>query len=464
VVVSTLRVQAVKVGARARRRLTALRGALATEPEPVKAITHLLRFCREAHAELWEFVDEPCCVEWARQMLAPVAAEISSRPLTATLPEDIRCLLGNVFSDVPEHVHPVVVAHELAEFLDIRFQQAIGPYFGRLSPFEVAPGDPMPLDDPGLVGVVHGSITPPPWRLAQPLDETRHLRLAGEWANRYRVIFDYSLDGQLEGLASATARIATIHPNRSLDELVYSPDSSGRIFNVRPRDEQAQAALLGRLVGVAVEAGAEIVVLPELSVTPTLAEGLRQWVDRPGGPRLLVAGSYHALGPNLADRAARQNLSLTWARSLPDPLISAKHSPATHPYLEDFRPPGRPELRVHVANGWHLVIAVCRDLLNPEFVRALVSAGANLVLVPAMSDSLLAFGGPVAQLVGSCQAVVAVANNPARWPAAGGRETSSLRAVFGHPGLPQQTAAVEVGDGRPGVALLTLGTGSVSWI
>jgi predicted amidohydrolase len=449
---------------RSRRRLSALRAALVNEPEPVTAIAHLLRFCRKAHEELWEFADEPCCVEWARQVLAPVAAKMTSRAPKTTLPQEIRRLMADALTDIPEHVHPVVVAHELAQFLDQHFQHAIGPHFRRLSPHEVGPDAPVPLDDPGLVRILHGSVTAPPWRLAQPLDETPHLRLAGDWARRYRVILDYSLDGHLAGLASAGTQIATVHPNRSLDELVYLPDSAGRLFNVRPRDEAAQAALLDHLVGRAVDAGADIVVVPELSVTPALAQGLRTWVDRSDGPRLVVAGSYHITAAGSSGRTARQNLSLTWARSQVEPLISAKHSPATHPFLEDFRPTGRPELRVHVADGWHLVIAVCRDLLNPEFVRALAGVGANLVLVPAMSESLLAFGGPVAQLVGSCQAVVAVANNPALWPNQGGRRSRTLRAVFGHPGLPQQTAAVDVPGGRPGVALLNLGSGLVSWI
>lgn len=52
------------------------------------------------------------------------------------------------------------------------------------------------------------------------------------------------------------------------------------------------------------------------------------------------------------------------------------------------------------ADGWHLVIAVCRDLLNPNAVHALSEAGTNLVFAPSMSQTLVPFCGPVAQLVG----------------------------------------------------------------
>ena len=79
-------------------------------------------------------------------------------------------------------------------------------------------------------------------------------------------------------------------------------------------------------------------------------------------------------------------------------------SPADRPVPEDITPQGWPELRVHVsADGWHLVIAICRDLLNPQAVYALSEVGANLVLVPSMSETLIAFGGPVGQLVGTTQ-------------------------------------------------------------
>jgi predicted amidohydrolase len=119
---------------------------------------------------------------------------------------------------------------------------------------------------------------------------------------------------------------------------------------------------------------------------------------------------------------------------------------------------------VHVIDGWHLVIAVCRDLLNPEAVHALTEVGANLVLVPAMSETLLAFGGQGANLVGSCQAIVAVANNPGEWPSAGKPPGRPARALFGHPGLDEQTIAVHSADADPGVALLAVRSAEVRWL
>lgn len=105
------------------------------------------------------------------------------------------------------------------------------------------------------------------------------------------------------------------------------------------------------------------------------------------------------------------------------------------------------------------MIAICRDLLNPAAVHALCAAGANLILVPAMSETLLTFGEPTAQLMGENQALVAIANNPARWP--GDRQAD--RALFGHPGIGTQTTAVTSQDAHPGVALMRVRSAAVTW-
>lgn len=88
---------------------------------------------------------------------------------------------------------------------------------------------------------------------------------------------------------------------------------------------------------------------------------------------------------------------------------------------------------------------------------------ARTVLVPAMSETMMPFGGPAAQLVGSNQALVAVANNPATWfdrldPAA-----RPARALFGHPGFGQQTRLVHSQDAEPGITLLSVRSGQLRW-
>ncbi|MDA8267738.1 MAG: hypothetical protein M0013_05110 [Actinomycetota bacterium] len=442
-----------------RARLAALRSALASETDPLTAVTELLRWCRDDHAVLWEQLGEPASQAWRARGLSHLREGLEGPAQLPMVDASTRALIDAALSQVPDRVPGVVAAHVLAQVLDARYAAGFGRAFRRHGPAELAVGDPLPLDDPGLRHVVSVALTSPPWRLANRLDETRHVRLAGRWAEEFSVILDYRLNGALSDLADASTVIATCHPNRNVDELSLGQRRPGRLFPVGPADEAAQQVVLDALITRAVAAGARVVVLPELCVTARMAERLQRWVERPDGPSVLVAGSFHH-----RDHGRGRNTAVVWVRGVADPLLHDKHSPGDRPLPEDIEPNGRPELRVYVADGWHLVVAICRDLLNPEAVHALAELGANLVLVPAMSGRVLAFAGQAAELVGSCQAVVAVANNPATWPHLDGPSALATRAVFGHPSLAQQTVLVDTADAEPGVATLELKSGVSRWL
>lgn len=448
--------------------------AIAAEPEPLVTLTHLLRLCRDEHPVLWERVDDPVCRARVAALLARLARVMPAPGSASDMRQEVRDAV--VAALAPVHDTPgVVIAHAVAELLDERYGHTFAGSFARRSPYQPRVGDPLPLDSPDLRRVTDLAATAPPWRLANRLDETRRVRLTGQWAAQFRIVFDYCLADALTGLITADTVVATCHPNRGLEEFVFPHDDPPqgrrqRSFPVRPADVDRQRAEINRLIEAAVAAGASIVVLPELCVTEALAWELREWVRRPDGPRLLVAGSYHhETAPDNGDARRvprRRNTALTWVRGKDRPLVHDKHSPADHPVGEDIQPQGWPELRVYVsADGWHLVVAICRDLLNPNAVHALTEAGANLVLVPAMSETLLPFGGPVAQLVGDDQALVAVANNPARWSRPGPAVARRAgRALFGHPGFGQQTCFVPAADSTPGVARLQVRSGELTWL
>jgi hypothetical protein len=446
-------------------RLAALRRAVAEEREPVVTLTQLLRLCRDEHGVLWEQVNDPECQERVNGALRPLTDLVPAASPVPTLEAELRARLVAALEPA-DGVPPVVLAHALARFLDDRFAHAFERFFKERSPYQPAVGDPLPLDFPSLRQLTAMPFTSPPWRLANRLDQTRHLRLAGEWAVQFRVVFDYCLADSPAGLITADTRIATCHPNRSLDEFALPRDSHGRTFPIRPIDLDAQRAATNQLIAVATRAGASLVVLPELCVTAERARELHGWVRRPDGPDLLVAGSYHHEDHHDGDALPRRrrNTALVWARGHDQPITHDKHSAADAPIMEDIQPQGWPELRVHVIDGWHLVVAVCRDLLNPYAVHALAEVGANLVLVPAMSQTLLAFGGPGANLVGSCQALVAVANNPGEWPSENQPPARPARALFGHPGFDEQTVTVHSPDPDPGIALLAVRSAEVSWV
>jgi len=444
-------------------RVAALRAVLESEPEPLVSLTHLLRLCRDEHATLWEHHADPRCRARVEALVARVAHALPAPGAESQLAPAARRAVADSLT-AAAGVPPVVIAHALAELLDVRFGHVFTDWFRQRSPYQPTVGDPIPLDSPDLRRITTLPPTAPPWRLANRLDETRRVRLAGAWTTQFRVVFDYSVFDTLAGVIGEDAVIATGHPNRNLGELSLPGDRRQPAFPVGPVDVAGQRARIDELLAIAAAEGASVVVLPELSVTEELAADLAGWVRRPGPLRLLVAGSYHHTDGD--GGARRSNRALAWVRGHRDALVHDKHSPADQPVAEDITPTGWPELRVYVtADGWHLVIAVCRDLLNPQAVHALTEAGANLVLAPAMSETLVAFGGPVAQLVGTTQAVVAVANNPADWsdPDRPDDRRHPARSVFGHPGFAHQTRQVTAPDGGPGVSVLRVGPGRLTW-
>jgi hypothetical protein len=448
-------------------RLSALQEALRSEREPLVTLTHLLHLCRDEHRTLWEGHRDPVSSTRTASALGRLTGLLRADQCGLELDAPMRHALADALEPA-RGVAPVVLARALAVFLDEHFGHTFTESFRSRSPYQPGVGDPVPLASPDLRNVIRMRPTAPPWRLANRLDETRGVRLAGEWAVGFRVIYDYSLYDTLAGIISADTIVATCHPNQALDEFAMPADLSRPVFPLAPKDPAGQHARLTHLIGAATASGASIVVLPELSVTESLARELQQWVRRPDGPRLLVTGSYHhadaVTDPTAAGR--RRNTALTWIRGHHGPVTQDRHSPADRPVIEDIQPQGWPELRIYVASdGWRLVIAICRDLLNPQAVHALTEAGVNLVLVPAMSETLVPFAGPVAQLVGSNQAIVAIANNPADWSAAGRVDGQRpARALFGHPGYGQLTRPVSSPDTGPGYALMTVASGQLRWI
>ena len=457
-------------------RLAALCAAIRAETEPLVTLTHLLHLCRDEHATLWEQAGTPAARARMGDVLDALAARLPNAGNEQRLDPPVRDALAAALHS-SDDLEPVLIAHGLAQLLDERYGHTFSASFRARSPYQPGVGDPIPLGGPDLRSVLEMRPTSPPWRLANRLDETRRIRLAGEWATQFRVVFDYSLFDTLTGLIGPDAIVATCHPNRVLAEFDLPADRSQPNAGVRPKNLTLQARQLDELIARACAAGAEIVMLPELCLTEELAHSLQRWVRRPDGPRLLVAGSFHhddehaapdeacAGAPETPATLGRRNTAMAWVRGHDRPLTQDKHSPADRPVVEDIRPEGWPRLHVYVtADGWHLVIAICRDLLNPQAVHALSEAGANLILVPAMSETLVPFGGPAAQFVGSGQAIVAIANNPADWSTGEHIATRPARALFGHPGLGQQTRFVHSTDAEPGVALLTVRSAHISWL
>lgn len=348
-------------------RVSAMRAAIAHEVEPVVTLTHLLHLCRDNHRALWESTDDPRYVEHVASMRRRVADILPGPGIAAALEPPVRRAIVEALED--RAVAPVLVARALAELIDERYCHTFAESFRRRSPYQPGVGDPVPLDSPDLRDVLAMRSTSPPWRLANRLDETRHIRLAGEWAVQFQIIFDYSLFETLGRAITNDTIVATCHPNRTLSELDLKRGTERWTFPIGPLNTFRQHAEINRLIATATTAGAQIVVLPELCITEDMATSLEGWVRRPDGPQLLVAGSYHHQGQRAAGsgRSRRRNTAIGWVRGSDRALIHDKYSPADRPVVEGIEPDGWPEVRVYVtADGWHLTIVICRDLLNPQ--------------------------------------------------------------------------------------------------
>lgn len=213
-------------------RLAALHATVRDEPDPLVTVTPLVHLCRDEHRVLWEQVGNRAVRATVSDTLAPLHTLAESRPTAATVDARTRELLAEALQPV-DGAAPVAVAHGLAQFLDERYGDFFTESFRRRSPYRPGVGDPVPLGGPDIRAVMDMQPTSPPWRLANRLDETRRVRLAGGWATQFRIVFDYSLLDTLNGLISADTIMATCHPNRALTEFSLPRDTTQPTYPAR---------------------------------------------------------------------------------------------------------------------------------------------------------------------------------------------------------------------------------------
>jgi hypothetical protein len=181
---------------------------------------------------LRESFGNPRITEKVESLRRTLADALPGPSTAVSLDPHVRRALVMAFDDLD--LPPVVIARTLADLIDELYCHTFAESFKLRSPYQPGVGDPVPLDGPNLRGVLAMRSTSPPWRLANRLDETRHIRLAGEWAVQFRIIFDYSLFETLAGAITADTVVATCHPNRSLAALDLSRGTNGWTFSHRP--------------------------------------------------------------------------------------------------------------------------------------------------------------------------------------------------------------------------------------
>ncbi|HEY2477812.1 MAG TPA: hypothetical protein VGI17_03700 [Solirubrobacterales bacterium] len=237
-----------------------------------------------------------------------------------------------------------------------------------------------------------------------------------------RVVLDFAHRDRLDELTwdgeKALPRIATIHPPGG-EKFDYSR-TDGRFFNVRPQewDEDAIAKLLEKARGE----GANLAVLPELSLpTPDalearIADGFEDF------PPIVVGGSAHAEERAGNDAAIRVNEARIYldgrfvAMARKHKAFETTDVDGGRPLLEDLTR-GQTTIMVLSGDRTRLAVAICADLQEKTIPGLLVAAGVNLLLVPAMTKKIGSFNSPICDIAGYCQGVAVIANT--RWGDAG---------------------------------------------
>lgn len=232
-----------------------------------------------------------------------------------------------------------------------------------------------------------------------------------------RVVLDHSYRERLDELTwdgdRALPKIATLHP-RGGGDLSITRDGD-RFFDVRPRqwDEETIVGLLRK----AKAAGANLAVLPELSLPTPDALEARIKDEHESLPPIIVAGSAHLTEEIKGAASIRANESRIYLDGQ-FVAVARKHkafvtNDLDGKSLREDLTLGQTTVMVLSGRKTRLAVAICADLQEKLIPSSLVAAGVNLLLAPAMTKKIGSFNGPVCDIASYCQGVAAVANT--RW-------------------------------------------------
>lgn len=399
--------------------------ALARGGHVVDLVAVLLRYCRDHHDDLrvrlWErpsqrrhaAVAEDAAALLAsigslgtadRSGLGPRPAEVAAHGGDAfTLTESLDEATGRALAAL---IGDPISAHAVATALD---EHAHAAFFGRYDGVatRLRVGDPFPVPWPrGAPDLFGPHLTAHPERQDDRVDHTEHLRILDDERGFYVV-----LDGRVRLPEPTVGRlVAALVPDAGLPidaAFTWRSDPDARRFgDVELRDPEAQWLRIVDGLDRADRAGVWAVVLPELSVTETLAARIRTWLDGARHVALIAAGSYHAS----TDGRLRRNLAPVIARDR-----AARSHAKVYPFergelMEDIRPGRR--LTVWATRRWSFTVVVCRDLLSTRLVPLLEDLRVRFVLTPSFSPRTAEMEAIARYLAVRVQGAVIAANTP----------------------------------------------------
>lgn len=360
------------------------------------------------------------------------------------------------FLEVARSAGDALAARATAVALD----QVLGTRFARrfagTEPLRLSRCDAFPVHPPTAFQLVtKAERSGNPSLRTPPFDHLPHLRIAPEDMRG----IDVELVWRPVALAHLTAladssKFAVAHAVSSPEDAFrwrrYEREGVGLFYGVQPRDAEAHWQKLSALIQRAAEHKVTVLALPELCLTDTLLDRLRDHVQLKELP-LLIAGSRHLDGD-----MPGENEAVIFAHG-----VEVGRHQKFRPYeFDDDRDdddvvvspsirrcedlcPRAPQLRLYISGGWSVVVLICKDAIDRDVTDLLRALQVQLVVVPSWSDTTDDYYTLAVGLAADPQAVTLVANVPgaAHVPA----------ALFGRPVRDEQRRVTQVKLESPSV-------------
>ncbi len=395
---------------------------------PVKHVTEigasLLRICR-AHAA---FIDLNKTEPAYHRPLIALEARLRTRFASWVRPRWPAFELG-ALADELEHAATVVpaplVAWQAARWLERRWARHLVGYFIDHDR-SVAPGDAWPITE--SPAKCYQVPTGNPASRGRSADRGEWLTLVPEHLAGVDVQLRWCgpwLPPLRRGLRIAVAVLAGSTDDFDFERL--APDDAPRFYNVRPRSPTYWERI-DRALAHAVRERAEILILPELSLTEELHA--RFVADpRVASIPLVVAGSRHL---DVDGGAPGRNLTSV----LSSGRLIAEHAKMSDFYFRDgdvdryeHVRPGT-SMQVLLSEQASLLVLICKDALREDWQALVQKLAPRLLMIPAMTREVSDFTSFAERLARNPQAVTVVANIGER-PAIVGRPSRNDAVFFG---------------------------------
>ncbi len=228
------------------------------------------------------------------------------------------------------------------------------------------------------------------------------------------VIAEFGFGEALAPVFGVLDRVATVHPNETLLEFDFP--AGARTFPVTVRDPRRQLAVAMELIERAIDEGARLVLLPELSATREIVDAIERRLIDEERDVIVVAGSLHC-----QLRQRRVNRSETIVAGIGRRISHTKivpfrdevqHRPASKEGIDN---PRRPSLTIHHADHFRFCVVICKDYIDSALAAVLDRVAANVICIPAMSHKTDPFVARAHAHVVDAQSLSLIANGPISW-------------------------------------------------